>query len=288
MVSIVQHQKEDEPQEGNNDAMKRSFSSIHPLTSVATSSTESAAEQPMKKKQKLLQSMVEQGASKKLSIRPSDYAKSVFKSNGHNVKRIQTSYEKNRLQTPTLKMVQSYLPRILNIVRCGDLKGLEQAYNDGVTIQCCNRFGESLLHLACRRSHTNIVRFLLEHSQKELPNMLHLRDDYQRTPLHDACWTAEPNFELVDLLLRYAPEQIVMEDVRGNTPFDYVRPADYGMWLKFIWERKSLLQPPKAEEGKTAVQKDCGVVAVPPAAAAVLETASCSFEEATKATAAKA
>jgi len=72
--------------------------------------------------------------------------------------------------------------------------------------------------------------------------MLAVRDDYNKTPFHDACWTATPNFDLIDLLLKYAPEQILMEDIRGNTPFEYVRKEDYPDWLKFMWRRKALLR----------------------------------------------
>lgn len=209
--------------------------------------------------------MAAHGAAKKLIIRPSDYAKAAFKSNGYSIADVQAQYEA-KLQTPSKDMIQAYGSKVLNLVRQGDLEGLKMAQEEGTALQCCNRFGESLLHLACRRSYTEIANFLITSTGKKAEeksektedakessstvttthsssNMLHVRDDYQRTPLHDACWTAEPNLELVDLLIRHAPEQVVMEDVRGNTPFDYVRKDNYGMWLRFLWERKALLKP---------------------------------------------
>ena len=72
---------------------------------------------------------------------------------------------------------------------------------------------------------------------------MNIRDDYYRTPLHDACWTAEPQYELVDLLVRLAPHQLLMADIRGCTPFDYVREEHQGKWLRFLWERREILRP---------------------------------------------
>jgi hypothetical protein len=72
--------------------------------------------------------------------------------------------------------------------------------------------------------------------------VLSIRDDYNKTPFHDACWTTTPNFELIDLLLKYVPEQLLMKDVRNKTPYDYVQFQHYPIWLKFVWERKSLFK----------------------------------------------
>ena len=87
-----------------------------------------------------------------------------------------------------------------------------------------------------------MVRFLVVEMGSPPRDVLETMDDCHKTPLHDACWTASPNFELVQLLLELAPEQVLTKDVRGNTPFDYVRRDDYGLWLRFLWERRSLLE----------------------------------------------
>jgi ankyrin repeat protein len=140
-----------------------------------------------------------------------------------------------------------------------------------IQFRCCNKFGESLMHLACRRGRTDMVRFLLEedlsllsvsavvekqqcsnendeNNENEIARkrqharniLLSIYDDYNKTPFHDACWTPTPNFELILLLLKYVPEQILIKDIRGNTPFDYVRRNDYPLWLKFIWSNKNM------------------------------------------------
>lgn len=118
-------------------------------------------------------------------------------------------------------------------------------------MDACNRFGESVMHVACRRScapmvspcltlrccereaqrtcfpyaaaaspfifpfspssavswflclHFSLIFCLcLFHFQvnffiDECGMKVNTSDDFGRTPLHDACWTAEPNFEVV-------------------------------------------------------------------------------------------
>merc|ERR1712183_78962 len=56
--------------------------------------------------------------------------------------------------------------------------------------RCANRFGESLLHLACRRGRTDMVRFLVVEMGSPPRDVLETMDDCHKTPLHDACWTA--------------------------------------------------------------------------------------------------
>lgn len=59
-------------------------------------------------------------------------------------------------------------------------------------------------------------------------------DDYGRTPLHDACWTPNPNFETISLLLEKDPWLLSIADCRGSTPLAYVRKAHWGVWIGFL------------------------------------------------------
>jgi ankyrin repeat protein len=197
------------------------------------------------------------GVSLKLVLKPSDFARSVFCKNRNAAKlpiKIPFFPEPSDIDQE-IHAKHSHV--LYNYIRKGtDLEGFkkcvrevqqiyyEQEQEQQQPFRCSNRFGESLMHLACRRGRTEMVRFLVE----ELPGacgspsqMLAIKDDCHKTPLHDACWTPSPNFELVDLILDHAPEQVLMQDIRGNTPFDYVRKEDYGLWLRFLWERRSTL-----------------------------------------------
>ena len=59
-------------------------------------------------------------------------------------------------------------------------------------------------------------------------------DDYGRTPLHDACWTPNPNFETISLLLEKDPWLLSITDCRGSTPLGYVRKAHWAVWNGFL------------------------------------------------------
>lgn len=186
---------------------------------------------------------------KNIAIKPADYARSAFKANGCDIQSMKKDAESFFVK-PTQEMIDTYKPEILNAVRKNDLQKVKELYKSGtLTTNCCNKFGESLLHLSCRRGYTSIVRYLLE----EVKVNANMRDDYNRTPLHDACWTTEPVFDLVDLLIQKVPHQLIMEDVRGFTPFDYVRAEHRGRWLRFLWERKAALRPLESEDDKMAV-----------------------------------
>ena len=200
------------------------------------------------------------GVSRRLVLKPSDFARSIFVKNMTNKNTGCDGPAPLHVlpfpdpTTTDIAIHQKYSQELYTYVRTGtDLEGfkqclreLHQQYN-GLQqhFRCCNRFGESLLHLACRRGRTDFVRFIIEEmgtNTSTAREMLTVRDDCNKTPLHDACWTPSPNFELVELILKHAPEQVLMEDVRGNTPFDYVQKENYAVWLKFLWQRKSMLR----------------------------------------------
>lgn len=177
-------------------------------------------------------------AAKHIVIKPSDYVMSAFKANGTDIETVKKSALKG-FSEPTEEMLESYTSELLATVRKNDMETLRKLHSQGKLVNSSNKFGESLLHLSCRRSFTEMTKFLIE----EVKVDINIRDDYFRTPLHDACWTPEPNFELVEMLIRLAPEQLLLADVRGFTPFDYVRADHWKQWLRFLWERRNLLRP---------------------------------------------
>lgn len=93
-----------------------------------------------------------------------------------------------------------------------------------------NQFGESLLHIACRCDHLPIVEFLLNDAKLSL----RVRDLQGRTPLHNACWTVLPNYELLQLLIEEAPTHLFVKDARGNTPFRYIPKAQWEKCVAFL------------------------------------------------------
>merc|ERR1740138_1369274 len=132
-------------------------------------------------------------------------------------------------------MIEEYGTEIVTAVRSNDVHRARQLYQNGTfQYNTCNRFGESILHIACRRGHLGMVQFLIEEVGLKVDT---IRDDYHRTPLHDAFWTHTANYDVVELLL--------LPDKRGFTPLAYARAEHHQNWLRFLWERKSILRTTK-------------------------------------------
>lgn len=143
---------------------------------------------------------------------------------------------------PTPEQIEAYTNDAVSAVRSSDVESLRQLLSAGHSLECCNRFGESLLHVACRRSNAEIVSFLLF----EAGVSPRIRDDYGRTPLHDACWRGNPEYEIVELLLSVEPRLAFVKDVRGHKPFQYARREHWGDWRKFIDEKRELILLPRS------------------------------------------
>lgn len=105
---------------------------------------------------------------------------------------------------------------------------------DGQSAECCNRFGESLLHMACRRGFKDMVDYFLT----DIKLSVRICDDCGRTPLHDACWNPHPQLEILQWLIEKDPCLLLLADKRGSTPFQYARPQDWPTWRQFLLDNR--------------------------------------------------
>jgi hypothetical protein len=145
---------------------------------------------------------------------------------------------------PPEKDIDAYDLESVRAIRSSNLERLRQLWADGKCLDACNQFGESLLHMACRRGDLGIVTFLVCEAKVQTNRC----DDFGRNPFHDALWTSTPNFEVMDLLLDHAdPSLLLAEDVRGNTPFAYARKEHSAKWINFLEQRRKKLQQRIAE-----------------------------------------
>lgn len=136
------------------------------------------------------------------------------------------------------EQMAAYNTEIVAAVRNDDMDQLERLQQDGQAMNCFNRFGESLLNIACRRGFEDIVRYLLDQ-----PNIsLRQRDDCGRTPLHDACWHPSPQLTICKWILDREPTLFFVMDRRGCTAFEYARPEHWPVWRKFLLENKESLK----------------------------------------------
>lgn len=170
---------------------------------------------------------------------PDVYVQRLLRSNGYDSTSRPASSLTGFFEEPTEAQINAYDATVVTAVRDEDLDTLRNVHGSGRTLQCCNRFGESLTHMACRRGFVDVAKFLLE----EVNVSTRVKDDYGRTVLHDACWSSQPRFELVELLIKRDPDLLLISDARGFVPFKYVRREHWGQWIEFLSERKHLIRP---------------------------------------------
>jgi hypothetical protein len=91
--------------------------------------------------------------------------------------------------------------------------------------------------MACRRGFVKVASSFLIH-EANVP--VCVRDDYGRTILHDAAWTYEPNFELIELILKGCPDLLFMSDRTGHMAISYARKSHWGAWNKFLKQNSDL------------------------------------------------
>jgi hypothetical protein len=142
-------------------------------------------------------------------------------------------------------------------VRDGNLELIDAMCLKGKGMNACNKFGESVMHMACRRGNLRMVRHLVGRGAS-----VKVVDDFGRTPLHDACWTTEPCFDVVMYLLSVEVGMVTMLDRRGASPLAYVRKEHHGVWCAFLEHTNAALFPSHRP-----------ATVAPPAAAAVAPAA---------------
>ena len=132
-----------------------------------------------------------------------------------------------------------YKDSLVRLIRAANVEALRAEYKEGASFEASNRNGETFLHLACRRGSFETVQFLLD----EVGLSPNERDNLGRSILHDVCWKSTADLKLMDYLIHIvSPEMLLMEDERGDGPFDYARRDHWVIWTTFLQEREDLLR----------------------------------------------
>lgn len=138
------------------------------------------------------------------------------------------------------KRLSNYNMKTIQAIREKDINALSQLLKEGQNFDACNRNGESLLHLACRRGNKEVVEFLVDKAEVDVTCV----DSLGRTVVHDLCWRATPDTDMMKVLLRRIPSRLLLqEDVRGHTPFDFARKEHWGVWTEFLRENQEDIVP---------------------------------------------
>ncbi len=163
-------------------------------------------------------------------IKPTSFVKSCFRAYGIDASEMDAESKQMFFLQVTDERISAYDVDIIEAVRKEDVSYLRFVIKSGRSLLGCNPFGESIIHLACRRGSSELVKFLVNEGGASL----RVSDDFGRTPLHDACWKKEPEFELIDFILDSQPELLLIADKRGHLPIDYARTHHWGLWIQFL------------------------------------------------------
>jgi ankyrin repeat protein len=169
---------------------------------------------------------------------PQEYLDDIMKSRGYSTKRyntLKTAYHNK----PTPLQRASYDLHLIGLVKQNRPDILNEIFQSGISPNPCNVYGESLLHMVCRRGEYHILKVMLDNKCN-----VQVADDYGRTPLHDACWASEPATETVELLLKEDISLMLMTDCRGFLPLSYVRKEHWEQWINFLDTHKDTYWPP--------------------------------------------
>lgn len=155
---------------------------------------------------------------------------------------------------PTPDQIAAYDMDLVRSVRSGQLERIVEIHSAGKNLDACNRFGESILHMACRRGNREILQFLLDCGL-----VVERSDDFGRTPFHDACWTPSPSLEVATMLLENNRYLVNIQDSRKSLPLNYVHEEHFGIWCDFLNRQKDVWwNKERAADWNTHMQKARG------------------------------
>ena len=156
------------------------------------------------------------------------YFNNLLESRGYstnNYSSLETAYSNK----PSPLQIASHGVKVIEAVRKSDLYTIRTFLNNGLSPNPCNKFGESIIHMICRRGDYELLKLFMEFGCN-----LQICDDFGRTPLHDACWTSVPNFDIIELILEYDRRLMNILDCRGSSPLNYVKRDHWSLWIAFF------------------------------------------------------
>lgn len=157
---------------------------------------------------------------------------------GVSAKTFQSETWENYFNDVTPERVAAHSLKVDNAIRKGDLERLQKYHANGVSLDSCNKHGESMIHLACRLGNFDIVKSLVEDAKVPV----RVQDDCGKTPMHEACWTPNPDFKLIQFIVNKAPELLFVSDKRGFNPLRYIPKSCWDDWCDFFQENLTFLR----------------------------------------------
>lgn len=172
-------------------------------------------------------------------VAPQPYLETVLQSRGYStiaIKATECAYY-NKVTQLQEASYGSFLVETIRSNNAATLRGLLEV---GLSPNASNVHNESIVHLACRMGFVDILKTLMDFECR-----LQISDDSGRTPLHEACWSTTPCFELVEMILDVDWKMLLVADARGRLPLHYVREDNWSAFTRFFMKRKDNLWPDK-------------------------------------------
>ena len=170
------------------------------------------------------------------NVNPLETLKEIRKSLGRDSEPVSNETVRDFFQH-TERHILAYDMTVMTAVRSNDLPAMKALHASGRELQCCNRFFESILHTVARRGLVDMLDFLLVDAKLDL----RVCCASGRTPLHDACWTASPNFACIKRILHKCPDFLLIADNRNFTPLSYIPRDCWGEWNDFLQANPDLV-----------------------------------------------
>jgi hypothetical protein len=137
---------------------------------------------------------------------------------------------------PTPLQKASYGGYLLDIVSNRDGKALDSLLSYGISQNPSTEYGDSLVHLLCRRGDARLLDIVLDSNKRSYcrRSPLQVANYMGRTPLHETCCAPRTSFVIVDKILKDDPRLLFMADIHGNLPLDYVCKEQWAESIEYI------------------------------------------------------
>jgi hypothetical protein len=166
-----------------------------------------------------------------------DYLDTLLKSHGYSTRQYR-ALDSAYYNTPTALQLASYDVHMRSVI-LRDEGALYKALVCGLSPNACNQFGDSLVHKVCRL----LGDYDLFQVVFQAGCSLQCADDYGRTPMHDACWSADPSFGVFETLMQEDIHMFYMQDNRGFLPLSYISAEHKKDYINFLDAVKDVYWP---------------------------------------------
>lgn len=139
---------------------------------------------------------------------------------------------------PSPLQLASFGTELVKAIHTSDCVKLARLLSVGLSPNPCNQFRDSIVDLVCKRANAKVFMCLVENGCE-----LRVCDGFGRTPLHHCCWASTFSREIAEIILQVDWKQLLIEDKRGQTPLEYVRPEQADDWIEFLEENQDLYFP---------------------------------------------